>query len=149
MTSVPLPINQLNQDLVFKAEKPRWSYHFARVFYVALALVILVTAMLIAVPNYQVPRSKAYLKARSFLEKNRVLKSHLGTPLKISNSPDSYEREGSKWRFLIAVHGLNRSDTVLVTVEERAEVLTVLEARFQSWNLVTGSTILKDRKKPR
>lgn len=146
MPSNALPIQQLNKDLVFKPEQRRVSYQVARIFYVLFALLIVGTGVLIAVPNYAVPRSKSYQAARLFLQKNRVLKLHLGRPLKVAESPESFRRDGSMWRFLIAVDGLNRSDTVLVTVEERNEQIQVLEARFQEMNLVNGAILLKDPK---
>ncbi|MDF1664526.1 MAG: hypothetical protein P1V97_22375 [Planctomycetota bacterium] len=148
MSGKALPIQQLNKDLVFKPSERRLSFQVARIFYVLLALFVVGTGVLIAVPKYQVPRSKPYQAARAFLQKNRVLKLHLGQPLKVAKSPDSFRRDGSMWRFLIAVDGLDRSDTVLVTVDERSEKIRVLEARFQHWNLVNGATLLKDRKKP-
>lgn len=148
MAGQRLPIEELHKDLVFKADDRRVSFQLARVFYVALALFVLITATLVIIPITQVPQSKSFQAARSFLASNRSLKSHLGRPLKVEEAPKSFLRDGSMWHYLIVVSGPQHSDTVMVTVEQRGEEIKVLEARFQQWNLVTGDTLLKYSKKP-
>lgn len=149
MTLEQLPAHRLNAERVFQAPERRLSYQVARFFYVILAVFIVLTAALVTIPNRAVPQSKPYQEAAALLRKNRILKLHLGSPLRVAPAPESYRKEGSLWRFLVGVSGSDRAESVLVTVEERGDRVTVLEARFQGLNLVTGRQVLKDPKKPR
>jgi hypothetical protein len=134
----PLPAERLNAQLVFIAPAKRFSYHIAGLFYTVLAALCVVTAILIVIPSYFMARSALVADATQLLRKNRVLRRHLGSPIRVQPTPVSYEKKGEIWQIKMSVSGPLTSTTVSLSIHDKSGLRTILAAEYDGWNLLSG-----------
>lgn len=97
----------------------------------ALALLVIVLAVVIAVPAYQVSGSDAYRAAREFVATNPEIVGELGPVQGCESVPTRYSIAGAEARFTFVVLGEGSAGVATLT----------LEREVASWRVTGGSFV--------